>query len=580
LLAFSPDSSRLLTATQFDKYAVTCRLWDIAGGEPVGPPLAQKEPVHVVAFSRDGSLALAGGKGSARLWHAATGQAAGRALEHKPGEHVCGAFFHANGRDVVTNAFASAKDKGSINHWRIDTRERTAGPFPTEQNTGDCAFQRDGARLLTTLSFKARLWDVATGSAVGPTLEHEGMVHAVTFTPDGRRALTASGEFAARVWYTATGLQVAAPLQHHDGVWRVAVSPDGQTALTGSLDRTAKLWRLSAPPARVLNHEKDVYSVLFSLDGRSLWTACMADRDSVRSWDLRTGLPRQRAFSMPKGCRALALSEDGEVLAAASENLSLRWHPDSGLKIEPDLVAKKVVFVQAFSPDKTRLAAGGQDRVVQVWDTVANNLLYPPLKHDGEVRAVNFSPDGLLLMSASDDRTVRFWDAATGAPKGERVYNGAVLAAVFSPDGKSYVTGGNDRIARQWDTATGAPVGPPLSHEDIVLSVAFSHDGRHILTGSTRSARLWDVATGKTLGPPIRHRGNVWSVAISPDGNTLSTGSWDGTVQLVDTPQPVDGTTADVVRWVQVITGHELDADGSLRVLQASDWRERKAKLR
>jgi WD40 repeat protein len=182
-------------------------------------------------------------------------------------------------------------------------------------------------------------------------------------------------------------------------------------------------------------------------------------------------------------------------------------------------------------------------------------------------------------MTGSDDRTIRFWDAATGAPIGDkRVYNGAVLAAVFSPDGKSYLTGGNDRIARQWDTATGVPVGPPLSHEDIVLAVAFSPDGRHILTGSTKSARLWDAPTGKTIGPPVALQ-LVWSVAFSPDGKTLASGGDDRNVYLVDLPQPVGGTVADVLRWIQVITGHELDADGGMHVLEAGAWRQRRNRL-
>src|SRR5207249_8194343 len=46
-------------------------------------------------------------------------------------------------------------------------------------------------------------WDAATGQPLGQTMEHQGDVWAVAFSPDGKRLLTGSGEGIARLWDAA-----------------------------------------------------------------------------------------------------------------------------------------------------------------------------------------------------------------------------------------------------------------------------------------------------------------------------------------------------------------------------------------
>ena len=53
----------------------SARLWDAAGGGPIGQPLEHRAAVTAAAFSPDGSAALTGSAdGTARLWDAATGR--------------------------------------------------------------------------------------------------------------------------------------------------------------------------------------------------------------------------------------------------------------------------------------------------------------------------------------------------------------------------------------------------------------------------------------------------------------------------------------------------------------------------
>jgi len=46
----------------------------------------------------------------------------------------------------------------------------------------------------------ARVWEADTGKPVGAPLQHQGMVLAAAFSPDGHRVVTASYDGKVRVW--------------------------------------------------------------------------------------------------------------------------------------------------------------------------------------------------------------------------------------------------------------------------------------------------------------------------------------------------------------------------------------------
>ena len=66
-----------------------------------------------------------------------------------------------------------------------------------------------------------------------------------------------------------------------------------------------------------------------------------------------------------------------------------------------------------FSDDGSRVATGGSDGRVAVWDTRTGRLV-AVVKTGGAVHTVQFSPDGRRLLTASDGGLAKIWDSSTG----------------------------------------------------------------------------------------------------------------------------------------------------------------------
>jgi hypothetical protein len=119
----------------------------------------------------------------------------------------------------------------NVSAWR--GRVVSLRGFQHQSRTASVAFSPDGRRILTGCSEEARLWDAASGEAIGNPVAHDDASgNPVTFSPDGRLALSFPLHKGVQFWEAAAGTPRKAPFPHRGEIWELFYSPDGKTALT------------------------------------------------------------------------------------------------------------------------------------------------------------------------------------------------------------------------------------------------------------------------------------------------------------------------------------------------------------
>jgi cytochrome c len=308
---------------------------------------------------------------------------------------------------------------------------------------------------------------------------------------------------------------VYAQLRGHGGPVRaVAVSPDGSAGLSGGFDTSAIRWSFVRNAAdQVLRfHESAVNAVVFIGPDRQ---ATGGEDGKIAIWKNGNPTPERTFEGHTAPIVALALSPDGNTLASASWDRTIRLWPVNG----------------------------GEPRVLT--------------GHDQNVNGVAFSPDGKSLVSAAYDATVRIWLLASGAPVVVTVptpLNGVAVA----PDGEIAAAGADGKL--YFIAPDGRKLGDLQVSETPIISVAISGDGALVaaagIRGSVGIVERKDRKLSRTLvGPGLP----VWSVAFFPDNKTLLTGGtdrlvrrWDalkgehvGTVALGGTDDPLAAYAGD-----------------------------------
>ncbi|HZY89782.1 MAG TPA: WD40 repeat domain-containing protein, partial [Gemmataceae bacterium] len=229
-----------------------------------------------------------------------------------------------------------------------------------------------------------------------------------------------------------------------------------------------------------------------------------------------------------------------------------RWDVDGGFAVAtlPGHVAR--LKCAAFSPKAGRVAVGGEDNTVRVWDTqTGRELVSVPLS--GAPSELAFGPRGdflAVLVSEGKVSRILILDATTGRERRAIAPRMFVVGLALSPDGRTVAgsvaqaawsaaggLGGFDRRIQVWSVESGAErtlVTLP-SGQSASSVLAFSPDGG-LLAGVTsdETVTLWDAQTGEKRLQLKVHSG-AGRLAFSADGERLATANSDGLVKVLDT---------------------------------------------
>jgi WD40 repeat protein len=107
----------------------------------------------------------------------------------------------------------------------------------------------------------------------------------------------------------------------------------------------------------------------------------------------------------------------------------------------------------AFTSDSRFVLSSG-DSSIHLWDLTSGKEAPRRFdgQHSGRIPAMALSADGRRLATGGDDRTVKLWDVATGKMLHSFAgHTDTVLCVAFSHDGRRIASGGFDRTVRVWN---------------------------------------------------------------------------------------------------------------------------------
>jgi WD40 repeat protein len=267
------------------------------------------------------------------------------------------------------------------------------------------------------------------------------------------------------------------------------------------------------------------------------------------------------------------------IASGGSDNTIQVWNATDGSNAYSYQGHSDTVYSVAWSPDGARIASGSNDKTVQVWNAMDGGNAYSYHGHSSTVYAVAWSPDGTLIASASADNTVQVWNSSgKNQVYTYRGHKGPVYTLAWSPDGKRIASGGRDDTIQAWDATTGNNVSTFHGHSDAVNTVAWSPDGTLIASGGfDNTVRVWSPTMQGNVYVYQGHSSTINALAWSFDGKRIASASNDKTVQVWNS---ADGSNAyayhghtnivETVGWSP--NGGELASgswDGTVQVWQA-----------
>lgn len=446
-IAWSADGSFVVSGAGWQGVDNTARIWSPTTGQALHTLSGHSDFVFSVAVSSDSQIVATGsGDHTIKLWQASSGGLL-RTLSG-PEWTIFGMAFSPDGQKL-----ASVDIGGPLRIWRVsDGTELHTIALPNGGRsvaygndgqtlivgsiTGPVELRNpaDGALLetiglqhhtLAGLQFASDGRSLAYGhdhnslSRVTRVRAYDGSViddhplagylnfNGVIFSPDLSLAATLSLTTTdTQLWDTATGLPVRGLSGHVSAIYDSTFSPDGTLFATAG-EYQSGLWNVATGELIhwFLNEvSSSGHSIAFSADGSKL---ALSNRQFAQVYDVATAALLHDFTTEGFGFSSIALSDDGQLLAASSEDQLFVWRlsDDTLVWSDPNPTASGTGLI--FSHDGERLYSSGRFSGIQIRATSDGTVLQTYDEEIGEsITSLALSPGERNLAYTRTDATI------------------------------------------------------------------------------------------------------------------------------------------------------------------------------
>jgi hypothetical protein len=250
---------------------------------------------------------------------------------------------------------------------------------------------------------------------------------------------------------------------------------------------------------------------------------------------------------------SVAFSRDGKWLAVSGGSPSLMgevqiWDVEKRALVRSIPVASDSVYGVSFSPEGDRIACGGADKTVRLFNVADGKELFKFDNHSDWVFGTTFSVDGKRVLSGSRDRAMKLINASNAQliddinkhleniisisrhPKEDVVAYGGELGFVRTykmQENQGRTAANNDvNLVREYERQ------PSTVH-----AVCYSPDGAFLAVGGAMDeVRIYKTSDGARAGTAKGFSGAIFSMAAHPTQPLLAAGGFDGKIHIFTLP--------------------------------------------
>ena len=253
--------------------------------------------------------------------------------------------------------------------------------------------------------------------------------------------------------------------------------------------------------------------------------------DSKDATPLETEQPIREMTGTNHMIWSLRSTSQGRRLASGGfDGVVSIWDPKTGRRRQQLRGHSNSVAALAFVPDTSRLLSGSYDSTIRIWKSAGppSPSVAPLQSMEGPrnyASSVSWLPDGQLFaigkMNAVELRSVKTGKTVRQIPLPDRV-----VFTKFAPDGKRFSAISGNRVLI-WNIESFAK--PVILPHPQARRLAWSPDSEKLVSvGYDRFGRLWDTKTGKAIGATHEMSLSLSGVTFLKDGKhfVTSTGTY------------------------------------------------------
>jgi WD40 repeat protein len=422
--------------------------------------------------------------------------------------------------------------------------------------------------------------------------EQNGLVEALSVSPDGAWLLTGNSGGSAKLINLSTGNQVRAFSCGPNSVMAVALSSATQFLAVGDLKGTVCVWLGASGSEQFVGKGNSPVSAMGFSPSSPEMLLVGYENGHLDLFDVQKKIVFQ-STELADEILSLSFDRTGRHFVAAGRKSGLHLFETLKFQEVRQYRPPEPAYSVAFNDGGSRFAAGLEDGTVCVYPISKNSVCTPSLVSNGTVMGLVFTNVHDDLAAASLDgsvvnlkslplaATTRFiletkiaphlytmmgrWPMALSEAGGLLVYSPdgnflrvqrlgsgealkdlgslttSVTSLALSPNGSQLATGDHEGRISVWNLQKGEP-GQILESEKLhierpgatISALAFSPDGHRLGSGGVNTPlTIWNLDSGAKDANPFYDQ--VTSVTFTSDGSSLISSNWsDNTARLWD----------------------------------------------